>query len=743
MKKVIISVFAVFALVGCAKEMPHGQNGSNEVKVERGPLVQMQAIISDSDSQTRVSVDEQTGKLSWSEGDQVAVVLSDGTSYSLDKNKYIIDHKTGILEIPNNSAYVIYPASQATELDGTKLTLALPFTHNVATPADAFDNALMKGVVNASENRVEFKNLLGFFEVPLTGEGKLKSAVLRTICRTTSDFHPVSNSATLDLSKDATTADGAIKMATDNAAYAWVRYNFSDNVALSSNPSVYFAVPAGEYENMGIVLVTDRGSNAIYAANAHKVDRSTVKPVSASAIDLSSHTPASPVSLVGTGATSKEKYANCYMVPPVAGSYEFDCILADGTDLKDKGGVTAEIKWAEQAGMINDLCYDPVSNKISFKTNGKEGNALVVLTRNSEKNIVWTWHIWITDTPKVLNINGGKSSTDDRTSNQYYLMDRVLGATWAPSSILTTDASQTYDSKKVPMCKTLSSSDATDACGVYFQYQNRIPLPRIKNIDATTQEAIALMDNTKCDVMYGFSQYGQYWSTSSGSGTIWQDSDTGQYIFNNFNYHNYEYTISGSDNTLWMANVLNGSSEKDQSAPVTGGYRFWSSNTSREHDSMLASKTSHDPCPPGYVIETSSCQYSYVDLRKTEVSFARAAQDNSECVGGYKFYGMYFNLAKDEQGNTLALYFPCASQRTGCKVTRLSGTYGNMGYIYAMNTASSASSTYSVATTTTGQGACIQYGASASGKAIGWPVWNAAKKQNAQAYNVRCRRGEF
>lgn len=742
MKRIIISIFAAVALIGCAKELTPDQS-ADQVTVKPGPLVKFSTSFADADPQSRVTLDQQTGKLSWSEGDQVAVVLTDGTNYSYDETTYTVDHQTGTLAIPDNSAYVIYPAAQKGKLSGTKLTLTLPETHTVATPEAAFDNAMMKGIVNGT--KIEFKNLFGFFKVPVTGEGKLKSAVLRTICRTTTDFHPVSGSATLDLSKDVTSG-GAITMGTNNAAFAWVRYNFTGDVNLADNPSVYFAVPAGTYKNLGVVFVSDNASNAIYANNSHEVARSTVKPVSSSAINLTSRTPKSPISLVGTTRNAQEDYANCYMVPPTAGSYEFECKLADGTDLKGKGGVTAEIKWAEQAGMINNLYYNPETNKISFTTNGTEGNALVVLNNNTDdgKNCLWTWHIWITDSPKVLKVKGGGSSS----GNTYYLMDRVLGATWAPSSTLTADASKTYDGAEVPMCKTVLSSDATDACGVYFQYHNRIPFPRIKNIEAIGAEKRETMTNTKCDVMYGFSQYGQYWSSSSSAATVWQDKNTGQYIFNNFHFHNYEYIIEGSGYSLWsQSSILNAYGVTSSSVVVDGGYRFWSSNTSRTHSTMMSSKTTHDPCPPGYVIETTSCQYHYVNQRVKEVSFARAAADNSSYKEGYKFYGMYFNVAKDEEGNDLALYFPCASARAGC-VVNLSGGYGNMGYLYSVNTnKDNAPKTFSLTsggkTFTAGYGTCIQFGASTDGNTIGWPSWSTSKKVHAQAYNVRCRRGTF
>ena len=201
MKRIIIALFASAALISCTKELVPEQS-ADQVTVKPGPLVEFSTSFADAAPHGRVTLDQQTGKLSWSEGDEVAVVLTDGTNYSYDETTYTVDHETGLLAIPENTAYVIYPASQKGTLSGTKLTLKLPETHSVATPEAAFDNAIMKGVVNGA--RIEFKNLFGFFKVPVTGEGKLKSAVLRTICRTTTEFHPISGSATLDLSKDVT-----------------------------------------------------------------------------------------------------------------------------------------------------------------------------------------------------------------------------------------------------------------------------------------------------------------------------------------------------------------------------------------------------------------------------------------------------------------------------------------------------------------------------------------------------------
>jgi hypothetical protein len=78
----------------------------------------------------------------------------------------------------------------------------------------------------------------------------------------------------------------------------------------------------------------------------------------------------------------------------------------------------------------------------------------------------------------------------------------------------------------------------------------------------------------------------------------------------------------------------------------------------------------------------------------------------------------------------------------------LSGGYGNMGYLYSVNTnKDNAPKTFSLTsgdkTLTAGYGTCIQFGANTSGNTIGWPGWSTSKKVHAQAYNVRCRRGKF
>ena len=729
----IFALAAVAMFVGCTKDF------DTDVKVDdgivRGELVEMSLVFED----TRVERDQDSGKLSWSEGDQVAVVLSNDSKYTLDTEKYTVNHNSGKVTIPSNAAYVIYPANilkSVTEAGVADLTL--PETVSIETNNSIFDHTPMKGSVNG--NVVTFNNLMAYAKFPVTGTGKLTSAVLRTICRTTTDFQPISNKATIDITKDIANG-GGVTMASNNSSFSWMRQNFSgDGIDLSTETSLYFPVPAGNYENMGLVLVTSEGAHTIYANNAHTFTRSKIKSVANKPINLADIKPATPISLAGTTGNAAHDYASCYMVPPTAGSYVFPCTLVDGTELK--GGVTAEIKWAEEAGMINNLFYDKNSNSISFKTNGKEGNALIVLTDNTSSGsvLVWSWHIWITDTPKTLSVT---KQNDNNT--KYYVMDRVVGATWAPASTIAQTSTITIETSNIPMNNTLALSDASDACGVYFQYQNRIPYPRIKSLDFIGGEELSTLKNTRCDVMYGFYQYAQYWDSSSGceSVTINKYNDN-QYCHKAMLLPNYEY----SNSKAWTnANVINQYNNTDPTNSVLidqdgNKYRFWNSVNNNNHDIMMKGKTSHDPCPPGYIMENASITYWYIGMRSKEIGYTRAKDDNSAYSSGFKFYGMYYNSAKDSAGNTTALYWPCAGQRENGRVG-VSGQYGNCGYVYAVNTNNT--ETYvGGSNNTIGKATAIVYGERLNDyKAPGFASWDAKKLTNQQAYPVRCRRGKF
>ena len=731
--------FSIFALaaaammtVGCTQDIDTDINIENGIV--RGELVEVTLDI----EQSRVGRDAE-GKLTWSEGDQVAVVLKDDNGkLALDTEVYTVNIEENTALVPANAAYMFYPATLASAVNSGNTAIDLPDTYTVAAPAEIFDYNPMIGKV--SGKFTSFKNLMGYVAVPLTGTGSLKSVTVKS--EIFNGFNPLSREASLSLNA----ATPAIMMAEDNTARAYVKVAFSTPVDLATSPVVYLPVPANTYNNMALVVETDKGATTIYAENPHTIALSEVKPVSAAAINVDSHTPATPTSLSGVSGDPKMDFANTYIVPPTAGEYSFKATLCDGCELK--GGVTAEIVWAEEAGMYYDFHYNPETNVISFKSNGKEGNALVALSKHdfSGRTIVWSWLLWCTDPVEDIHIQGG-----DDPQNTYVVTDRVMGATWHPTTVFederTTRGWSTTDMPYM-MNGSVSAQDANDGCGLYYQYQNMIPYPRIKNLDAAENESSSNRSNTRIAVQFGFHQYCQYWSASTSCGEVEVD-DNGQ-LRTKASY-NLSYMYYAGNNawcfTPLPAHAANASSfiqDKD------GEYCLWGGGSNV--NTILEAKTTHDPCPAGYIVENTSGFYHYQSAGAANSNVVCGYVRNPEnsdvhsATTGYRFYGMYRTGVKNAAGDARVLYTPTCSNRnqTICKTV---GSYSNMGYLYQYNTNNNGALqftyTYDGNEYVGYYASNHQFGGSGnSGTTIGAPGsgWNTKKITNAQAYPVRCRK---
>ena len=128
---------------------------------------------------------------------------------------------------------------------------------------------------------------------------------------------------------------------------------------------------------------------------------------------------------------SESSTANCYIVNQ-GGSYRISAVRGNDASNVLLTAKTAEVMWESfgsslsigAGALIKSVMYK--DGYICFKTNDyfKKGNALVA-AKDESGNILWSWHIWITDQPQehVYNNDAGT------------LMDRNLGATSAGPDI--------------------------------------------------------------------------------------------------------------------------------------------------------------------------------------------------------------------------------------------------------------------------------------------------------------------
>jgi len=123
---------------------------------------------------------------------------------------------------------------------------------------------------------------------------------------------------------------------------------------------------------------------------------------------------------------SSSSPANCYIVSK-AGSYKIPAVKGNSTE--SVGTVkSVEVLWesfgtstAPKAGdLVKSVSYS--NGTITFQTSDtfKEGNA-VIAARGSYDEILWSWHIWMTDEPSACSYRNVDK----------LVMDRNLGATSA------------------------------------------------------------------------------------------------------------------------------------------------------------------------------------------------------------------------------------------------------------------------------------------------------------------------
>ena len=116
--------------------------------------------------------------------------------------------------------------------------------------------------------------------------------------------------------------------------------------------------------------------------------------------------------------------ANCYIVR-TEGEYSFDATVrgngkkAEDIDFTNKKLNPAEVKLVWQSnknGLIDSLSLK--DGRINFSAKNLGGNALVAAL-DEAGNIIWSWHIWLSD----------EDILDVKTADGVMVMDRNLGAT--------------------------------------------------------------------------------------------------------------------------------------------------------------------------------------------------------------------------------------------------------------------------------------------------------------------------
>lgn len=225
---------------------------------------------------------------------------------------------------------------------------------------------------------------------------------------------------------------------------------------------------------------------------------------------------------------SSTESANCYIVSET-GLYKFKAVK--GNSNESVGNVaTAEVLWETFGSDVTPMCGDLISGVchkdgyIAFEVNKtfKEGNA-VIHAKDAEGNIIWSWHIWMTDKPQE-QVYFNDAGT---------MMDRNLGATSAtPGDV--------------------------GALGLLYQWGRKDPFLGSSSIDhAVKAKSTITWPSTV--------------SSNSSNGTIdYATANPTTFITDNSRNDDWYYTgDSSTDNTRWTTS----SNDKSIYDPCPAGWR--------------------------------------------------------------------------------------------------------------------------------------------------------------------------
>ena len=439
----------------------------------------------------------------------------------------------------------VYPYNDGHSISGEALNFVLPASYDLGSSLTN-TNAAMYGV--NVDGTFKFKHLAGvmrfkFKDVP-AGVNKfiitLDKKINGTFTANLAEKYPVIETSSASAASEKT-----------------ITLNFTALNA-KSDISIYVPLPIGTYNSLELGLYDDDQAVWTYSKPVtNTVNRKSLKlmPVVTLGGSVGGDIEGGVADLSANGT------ANSYIVSQ-SGTYKFRTVK--GNSSESVGAVSsAEVLWETFGTDVTPSVGDLVKNisykndEITFQTADtfKEGNA-VIAAKDAEGNILWSWHIWLTDQPEeqVYYNNAGT------------MMDRNLGATSAtPGDV--------------------------GALGLLYQWGRKDPFLGSSSISSKTiaKSTIAWPSAVSSD---------------SSNGTIaYATANPTTFINDNGNNYDWYYTgDSSTDNTRWTT------SDKAKSIydPCPAGWRVPDGGSNGIWSKAGFSYTTYDSANRGISFSISS-----------------------------------------------------------------------------------------------------------------------------------------
>lgn len=394
---------------------------TQDVTPQGSVKVELTASVESQDGLSRTSLNG-SGNVLWSAGDKLSVLyMSTGAGVN---DEFTLTEGAGqakgkfegsLVSSQASDYYAVYPFSEEATITAEHISVPFPQTQKYAAGSFAGDaNLSVAHFTYDGRGALAFKNLCGLLKLQLKGD---PSITVSSITLTDKAGGKLWGTASIALSgidsKPVMTLSGGGSdiMLTDI------------NVALNASKATdfYFVVPAGALSKGFTARLTDA------KGNIYNLETEVDNAIRRSSIHLMPEVSVSkPVAVTDLSASAT---ANCYVIDSSKeGDYSFFCGAKGNAGLNPTGSnvlkvATAEVLWetfnTSEAPKANEIISNVFvsDGKISFHHTGKAGNA-VIAGRDSDGNIVWSWHIWCVSTPvKALG----------PLPSGAYILDRSLG----------------------------------------------------------------------------------------------------------------------------------------------------------------------------------------------------------------------------------------------------------------------------------------------------------------------------
>ena len=288
-------------------------------------------------------------------------------------------------------------------------TLKVRMANSLSSSSSGYVKASVPIVAAAAAGDVlQFKHTIGLMQLKLKGiDVNIKQIVVVSDKQIVGDSGLEYGAPEPVLEVKGTDGNGSIS----DFYKATYKYNDDTGLALSAEGRDFYIALPEQTHNLSLTITDTDGNTMLLSAPSVPISRGVVIPTELNYV-------ADPLSDV-TNLSAFGHFANCYVVS-AAGNYCFNARKPDGTLVS---GADATWVWASgencssatalPSQLMSAISYS--NGKIYFTAGSGFGNVVLGIM-DGEKNLLYTWHIWLTD--KLTDI----------ASDGVTVMDRNLGA---------------------------------------------------------------------------------------------------------------------------------------------------------------------------------------------------------------------------------------------------------------------------------------------------------------------------